>query len=60
MALRTICNACERRVVATVPEGMIGGAICDCKGECRDGRYARDCSLLDGLVQTAQLEDETG
>jgi len=24
------------RVVQAVPEGMMGGAICDCKGECRD------------------------
>jgi hypothetical protein len=29
----------HREVVQAVPEGMIGGAVCKCKGECVDGRY---------------------
>ena len=44
MAYLTYCNACcdgdhdnHREVVQAVPEGMVGGAICKCQGECRDG-----------------------
>lgn len=38
-----LCNACRlgdhknhRRSVVRAPEGVLGGVVCDCKGECRD------------------------
>lgn len=43
MARRTTCHPCQMgdhkrhyRVVQHPPEGGFGGAVCDCKGECRD------------------------
>lgn len=46
MTRLTICSPCQTgdhdrhyRVVQAVPEGVIGGSICTCEGECVDGRY---------------------
>lgn len=37
-----MCVACQygrheehRRVIQSVPEGMLGGAVCGCQGECQ-------------------------
>jgi hypothetical protein len=41
MTLRVLCSACQfgrhaehQRVVQAVPEGMMGGAMCPCTGDC--------------------------
>jgi hypothetical protein len=43
MALITDCLACQygdhdhhSEIIQAVPEGMLGGAMCGCNGECRD------------------------
>jgi hypothetical protein len=43
MAIKTICVGCQdgehsrhQRIVQAPPEGGVGGAICDCEGECRE------------------------
>ena len=48
MTRLTECPPCKMgdhkrhyRVVQPVPEGMMGGAICDCKGECTKDRAER-------------------
>lgn len=33
----------HHEVVQTVPEGVMGGARCDCKGECQTGRPCPYC-----------------
>lgn len=56
MSRNTICNACQdgdhkrhHRVVQAVPEGMLGGSVCVCGGECADGRYRKTLDELMGL-----------
>ena len=56
------CSGCQmgnhkrhRRVVQAVPEGMIGGVVCPCKGECKDKTWedmARSIGAYDLLVRT--------
>lgn len=61
MTRLTICNACQmgdhghhRKVVQAVPEGMIGGSVCKCNGECTDGRYeSRELRRLAKLMTRA-------
>jgi hypothetical protein len=56
MSRKTICSACEqgehkrhRKVVQAVPKGVLGGSVCVCRGECRDGRYKKTLDQLLGL-----------
>jgi hypothetical protein len=66
MARITICNACERgdhkhhyRVVQAVSPGMLGGAVCTCRGECADGRYeSKDLRLIAKMFARAAVEGE--
>lgn len=58
MARNTICPPCEmsdhkrhHRTVQAVSEGMMGGAVCTCKGECKDGRYKRHDPTIDALAR---------
>lgn len=58
MARNTICPPCEMgdhkhhyRVVQPAPEGGFGGAVCTCKGECKDGRYKRNDPALRMLAE---------
>lgn len=62
MARNSICNACEmgdhkghRRVIQPAPAGGVGGVVCTCDGECKDGRYKRTLGQLLGLSE-AQAE----
>jgi hypothetical protein len=56
MSRNTICHACEdgdhkrhQRVVQAVSPGMLGGSVCVCQGECKDGRYKKTIDELLGL-----------
>lgn len=47
------CAACQvgdhkrhRRIVQAVPEGMMGGVICTCKGECQEDRTRKNKEFL--------------
>lgn len=57
MARHTICSSCEmgdhkghRGTVQAAPEGGVGGSVCTCDGECKDGRYKRSFGELLGLT----------
>lgn len=48
------CSACQfgrhkdhKHVVRAVPEGMYGGAVCTCKGECKED-FERRLKAVDG------------
>ena len=64
MTYLTICDACQDgdhsrhyRVVQAVPEGMLGGSVCRCQGECADGRYEpKLASAIVDLLHTARRE----
>jgi len=61
MSFNTICTPCQmgehqrhHRVVQAVPEGMMGGSVCTCKGECVDGRYeSKDLKRMAQLMVRA-------
>jgi hypothetical protein len=62
MSLIVTCTACQfgrhedhREVVQAVPEGMIGGSRCDCKGECRD-RFANDLGAAQDYLRRGDLD----
>lgn len=56
MSLNSICTPCEMgdhkhhyRVIQAAPEGGVGGVVCTCEGECRDGRYKLSLRQLLGI-----------
>lgn len=71
MTLITECIPCQygdhdhhHRVVQAVPEGVMGGAICVCEGECRDREQPAprvgpplDTSAVDALAALARGDD---
>lgn len=58
MARNSICNACERgdhkghrRTIQAAPEGGVGGVVCTCNGECKDGRYKLTLAQMLGISE---------
>lgn len=59
MSLLIYCSGCKigehehhHRIVQAAPEGMLGGAVCPCQGECVDQTWeqkARNIGALDLL-----------
>jgi hypothetical protein len=50
-----------QKVMQAVPKGMLGGAICGCKGECQENREARRALYLrriSGRAVTPPLTEE--
>jgi hypothetical protein len=65
MAAIRMCNPCQigdhkhhYRIVQAVSEGMLGGAICDCKGECQD-KKSKPSFLIewDNIINNNPVED---
>lgn len=63
------CTPCQMgehqrhyRVVQAVPEGMMGGAICTCEGECleRGPRYDPQIEAILEMFASARAGEEGG
>lgn len=70
MAYLTLCNGCadgdhskHYSVVQVVPEGMIGGAVCPCDGECDGNPVVKETVgyliALNNLLRSATTPDYT-
>lgn len=68
MAYLTLCNGCadgehdrHNHVVQAVPEGMLGGGFCPCKGECDGNPVIKETVgyliALDNLLRSATTSE---